>query len=93
LRIVAEERLKESTSYAIRQKSAIKRLDQLKEKRASIYKTRVGMLGEGARNTERELMVVDLELDQLLTRGIAEPSIRVDSVGCVIIASEALEAN
>ena len=92
LRVVAEERLKESADYANRQKLAIKRLDQLKEKRASIHNTRIGMLRDGASNTEKELMVVDIELDELLTRGIVEPSIRVDSVGCVIIASEALEA-
>jgi len=50
------------------------------------------MLGEETRETEKQFMLVDLELDEVVRSGIADPSIRLDSIGCVVIASYPLEA-
>ena len=81
LRIVAEERLKESKRYGILQRSALERFDVQSEQRRSVYDSRMSVLGEEARATEEQLMVVDLELDHFVRVGIADPSIRLDSVG------------
>jgi hypothetical protein len=49
-------------------------------------------LNKAAQDAEKQLMTVDLELDEVVRSGIESPSIRVDSIGCVILASDPLEA-
>ncbi len=91
LRVVAEKRLKESVRYGKNQTSAIERFVGQSEQRAHIYSSRMALLNEAAQDTERQLMTVDLELDELVRSGIESPSIRVDSIGCVILSSDPLE--
>lgn len=92
LRVVAEERLKESARYGKHQTSAIERFRFQTEQRANIYSSRMALLNEAGQDTERQLMTVDLELDEVVRSGIERPSIRVDSIGCVILSSDPLEA-
>jgi ATP-dependent helicase HepA len=92
LRVVAEERLKESVRYGKHQTSAIERFRSQTEQRDNIYSSRMAHLNEAAQDTEKRLMTVDLELDKVVRSGIESPSIRVDSIGCVILASDPLEA-
>lgn len=91
LRIVAEDRLKESERYRSHQFAAMERFRHQAEQRANIYASRMAMLDEAARMTERQLMAIDLELDEVVRLGMVDPSIRVDSIGCVITAAESLE--
>jgi ATP-dependent helicase HepA len=91
LRVVAEERLKESMRYGRNQTSAIERFRSLAEQRTNVYSSRLAVLSEAAKETEMQLMAVDLELDEVIRLGIESPRIRVDSVGCVVLASQALE--
>ena len=91
LRVVAEERLKESARYGSHQTSSIERFRYQTEQRGNIYSSRMALLNEAAQATERQLMTVDLELGGIVRSGIESPTIRVDSIGCVILASDPLE--
>ena len=63
------------------------------EEKANIVDSRLAHLEGAAKASELLTSEIDEAVDQAILQGIAEPKVRVDSVGCVVVSTEQLGGN
>jgi ATP-dependent helicase HepA len=89
-RVEAERLLRLSPAFTESCSGAIARFEAAQTERAQIFDSRLRRLSGALRNAELQAFAVEEEFDLAIMAAVKAPSVRVDSVGVVVLASAPL---
>jgi hypothetical protein len=92
-RDAAESHLTQANAFIEKCRSATARHLAIMEDSANILDSRLAHLEGPAKASELRTSQIDEAVDQAILRGIQNPRVRVDSVGCVVVSTEQLGGN